>query len=167
MIFWKKSVRSTVSFVLFSPTNELMRVAIAQYNRNFSGDKLTVFHMQAGILRQLAITWRYAFKYHTLEMFLILALTMCVVPLGKWTRCVCTLVGTHMIVLPISSWVSSSSLDSSISIWHFNAFIKDTLSRDTCCTTSLTADLTIASNSAGDNYTSALFLGIAFLFSSK
>jgi hypothetical protein len=54
--FWKKSVGSTFSFVLFSPTNELIRVAIAQYNENFSGDKLSVFHMQAGSVGQLAIT---------------------------------------------------------------------------------------------------------------
>ncbi len=54
--FWKKSVGSTVSFVSFTPTNDLIRVAIAQYNGNFSGDKLSVFHMQAGSVGQLAIT---------------------------------------------------------------------------------------------------------------
>jgi hypothetical protein len=56
VIFWKKSVGYTVSFVSFSPTNELIRVAIAQYNGNFSGDKLSIFHMQAGSVGQLAIT---------------------------------------------------------------------------------------------------------------
>jgi hypothetical protein len=54
--FLEKSVGSTVSFVSFSPTNELIRVTIAQYNGNFSSDKLSVFHMQAGSVGQLAIT---------------------------------------------------------------------------------------------------------------
>jgi hypothetical protein len=60
--FWKKTVGSRVSFVSFSLTNDLIRVAIAQYNGNFCGDKLSVFHMQAGSAGQLAITCRYAFK---------------------------------------------------------------------------------------------------------
>jgi hypothetical protein len=54
--FLEKSVKFTVSFVSFSMTNDLIRVAIAQYNGNFSGDKLSMFHMQAGSVGQLAIT---------------------------------------------------------------------------------------------------------------
>ena len=56
MNVWKKSVRSAVFFVSFSLTNDLIIVAIAHYNGNFSGDKLSIFHMQAGSVGQLAIT---------------------------------------------------------------------------------------------------------------
>ncbi len=56
MIFWKKLVGSTVSFILFSLTNELMRVAKAQYNGNVRGDKVGVFDRQYGSIGQLAMT---------------------------------------------------------------------------------------------------------------
>ncbi len=53
MNFWKKSVGSTVSFILFSLTNELIRVSKAQYNGNFRGDKVGVFDRQSGSIGQL------------------------------------------------------------------------------------------------------------------
>jgi hypothetical protein len=54
--YWKKSVGVTVSFILFSLTNELMRVAKAEYNGNFHGDKVGVFNRQFGSIEQLAMT---------------------------------------------------------------------------------------------------------------
>jgi hypothetical protein len=54
--FLEKSVGSTVSFISFSLTNELMRVANAQYNGNFHGDKVGMFDRQFGSIGQLAIT---------------------------------------------------------------------------------------------------------------
>ncbi len=56
MNFWIKSVKSTVSLILFSLTNELMRVAKVQYNGNFRGDKVGVFDRQFGSIGQLAMT---------------------------------------------------------------------------------------------------------------
>jgi hypothetical protein len=56
VIFWKKAVRSTVSFILVSLTNELMRVAKAQYTGNFPGDKVGVFNSQFSNIGQHAMT---------------------------------------------------------------------------------------------------------------
>jgi hypothetical protein len=53
---WKKVVGSTVSFISFSLTNEVMRVAKAQYNGNFRGDKVGVFDRLFGSIGQLAMT---------------------------------------------------------------------------------------------------------------
>jgi hypothetical protein len=54
--FWKKSGRSTVFFSSFSLTNELMRVAKAQNNGNFCGDKVGIINRQFGSIGQLAMT---------------------------------------------------------------------------------------------------------------
>jgi hypothetical protein len=42
--------------MLFSLTNKLMRVAKAQYNGNFRGDKVGIFNRQFGSKGQLAMT---------------------------------------------------------------------------------------------------------------
>ncbi len=56
MNFWKKTVGSTVSFILFALTNELMRVTKAQYNGNLRGDKVGMFDRQFGSIGQLAMS---------------------------------------------------------------------------------------------------------------